>query len=161
MKKDLDIQTLFKENILDGIEHYPEKLRVSKVILYFERRGIFFTKTMIQSYVKIGLLPPLNKQKFYSRNHLVFLALTDALKNTYSLDNLINIFTPIFDLDFDILIALLRAFTKNYNDILKDEHKKLLNRLNQPTEFNANQEHSISYLLTMAKSSAIKDLTCS
>lgn len=161
MKKDLDIQTLIKEDVLSGIEHYPEKLSISKVVLYFERKGIIFTKTMIQNYVKIGILPPLNNKKHYNRSHLVFLALTDILKSTYSLDDLINIFTPIFYLEFDILIALLSASIKNYNDTMVDEYKSLVDKLNQATDFNKDEEKSISYLLTMAKSSAIKDLTCS
>lgn len=72
-----------------------DELTISQVVKFFERQGRNFTKTMIQNYVRVGVLPPPIDKRYYSKNHLVLLALIDNLKEIYSLDEIRTVLGPI------------------------------------------------------------------
>ncbi|MCL2351109.1 MAG: DUF1836 domain-containing protein, partial [Firmicutes bacterium] len=69
---------------LRGIRDYNDELTISQVIRYFGRQGVFFTKPMIQNYVRAGLLPLPREKRYYTRVHMVLLALIESLKKGFS-----------------------------------------------------------------------------
>lgn len=72
-----------------------DELTISQVVKFFERQGRSFTKTMIQNYVRVGVLPPPVDKRYYTKNHLVLLTLIDNLKMIYSLDEIRMVLEPI------------------------------------------------------------------
>lgn len=48
-------------------------------------KDIYFTKTMIQNYNRVGALPPLINNRQYGRVHLVYLYYINLLKSDFSL----------------------------------------------------------------------------
>jgi DNA-binding transcriptional MerR regulator len=72
-----------------------DELTISQVVKFFERQGRSFTKTMIQNYVRVGVLPPPVEKRYYTKNHLVLLTLVDNLKAIYSLEEIRTVLGPV------------------------------------------------------------------
>ena len=72
-----------------------DELTISQVVKFFERQGKEFTKTMIQNYVRVGVLPPPVDKRYYTKNHLVLLTLIDNLKSVYSLEEIRTVLGPV------------------------------------------------------------------
>lgn len=72
-----------------------DELTISQVVKFFEKQGRNFTKTMIQNYVRVGVLPPPIDKRYYTNNHLVLLTLIDNLKAIYSLEEIKRVLEPI------------------------------------------------------------------
>ncbi len=72
-----------------------DELTISQVVKFFEKQGKYFTKTMIQNYVRVKVLPPPVDKRYYTRNHLVLLAIINHLKEIYSLDEIKAVLGPI------------------------------------------------------------------
>jgi DNA-binding transcriptional MerR regulator len=72
-----------------------DELTISQVVKFFEKQGRSFTKTMIQNYIRVGVLPPPVDKRYYTNNHLVLLTLIDNLKDIYSLDEIRTLLEPI------------------------------------------------------------------
>lgn len=70
-------------------------MTISQVVRFFNKQGKNFTKTMIQNYVRVGVLPPPIDRRYYTKNHLVLLTLIDNLKLIYSLDEIKTVLAPI------------------------------------------------------------------
>ena len=77
---------------LSTLGRYSAKLSISQVLAFFDRQGVVMTRTMVQNYVRVGVLPPLVNKRYYSQKHVVLLALIYSLKDTYTLDELSRIF---------------------------------------------------------------------
>lgn len=151
-----------------------DELTISQVVKFFERQGRSFTKTMIQNYVRVGVLPPPVEKRYYTKNHLVLLTLIDNLKAIYSLDEIKTVLMPIRndpDLFEDDIIKATDVY-RNYLAMRKktlDHWKKSLpdlfdkvNRLLEEdrvaeSERNAGAAFMIS-LTIMADTIAMKDL---
>jgi len=65
MSKNIDKEGLMQlaNRIVDKdgqvrIATLSDELTISQVVKFFERQGRSFTKTMIQNYVRVGVLPP-------------------------------------------------------------------------------------------------------
>ena len=82
-------------NILENLKNYSSKMKISQIIIFFQRQNILFTKTMIQNYVRIGLLPPPVEKRYYNKKHIIFLTIINELKAIYSLEEIKNIFISI------------------------------------------------------------------
>lgn len=85
-KNDAKISDIFID-----IDNYKDNLSLSKVIKFFEIKNIYFTKTMIQNYNKIKAIPPLLENRYYTREHLIYLYYIDYLKKDYQIDEIKNI----------------------------------------------------------------------
>jgi DNA-binding transcriptional MerR regulator len=85
---------LEKDNYVK-IATLSDELTISQVVKFFGRQGREFTKTMIQNYVRVGVLPPPVEKRYYTGNHLVLLTLIDSLKSVYSLDEIKMVLEPI------------------------------------------------------------------
>ena len=82
-----------------------DELTISQVVKFFEKQGRSFTKTMIQNYVRVGVIPPPVGKRYYTRNHLILLTLIDNLKSVYSLEE----------------IKVILATVRNEPDIFEDD----------------------------------------
>ncbi len=94
---------------------------------------------MVQNYNRVGALPPLVDNRYYSREHLVYLYYIDMLKSDFSLKEIKDIL-DLLNTDEDILslhskiISLrenVRAYREQYifnikNICKSDEKQRLL-----------------------------------
>lgn len=107
---------------------------MSQVIDLFEKRNIYFTKTTIQNYVRVGVLPPPLNKRYYVKKHLVLLSLLKTLKTVYSLDEIKKVFEPIlrspntFDDDIIDIVdieAIYSNFCNKHIQNLKNDISKI------------------------------------
>jgi len=82
-----------QRDLLGNIMSYNDSMTISQVVKFFERQGVVFTKSMIQHYVRVGVLPPPEDKRRYTRYHLLLLAVIERLKGIYSLDDLSDVFS--------------------------------------------------------------------
>ena len=96
---------------LRDLNNYSKNLTISKVIKFFQRKGIEFTKTMIQNYVRVGAIDPPDGRVYLER-HMKALVMIELLKPVYSLDEIKNIL-KILDAkdDYD---SFLEAYSRSY-----------------------------------------------
>ena len=88
------------EKLIVNVHTVNEEMTISQVIKYFSKYHILFTKTMIQNYIRIGLLPGPVEKRYYTQNHLILLYIIYHLKDCFSLDEMKTVFSPIFkDMD--------------------------------------------------------------
>ncbi len=85
---------MFKKDPLRDLHYYSSTFTISQVVKYFEKQGLVFTKTMIQNYIRVGVLPAPDGRS-YTKRHLMGLTLIDSLKDIYSLDEIKNIFAAL------------------------------------------------------------------
>ncbi|MCX7923749.1 MAG: DUF1836 domain-containing protein [Clostridia bacterium] len=181
MDTNIDKDSLLKlaNNIIDKDDQVKiitlsDELTISQVVKFFERQGRSFTKTMIQNYIRVGVLPPPVDKRYYTKNHLVLLTLIDNLKSIYSLDEIRTVLEPIRnnpDIFEDDIIKTTDVY-KNYLTMRKealdrwkeslpylfDSIKKLLDEDGiKENEKNVATAFMIA-LTTMAETIAMKDL---
>ena len=138
-------------------------MSVSKVIKFFEQRNIYFTKTMLQNYVRVGVLPELLNKRYYQKKHLVFLVLIDSLKSIFSLNELKELFAPFLsnggdesgDSDFDYKL-MVTVFNNVYNQTIMDEAEELQELRNT---LDGSTKDFFCSLNLMSKCLALKDLS--
>jgi len=101
------------KNILTNIHNYNNEMSVSQVIRFFDSFGMDFTKTMIQNYIRVGVLPAPVRKRYYVKSHLILLAIIYELKEIYSLNEIEELFKSYIDPENE---SELVAF---YNEYLK------------------------------------------
>ncbi len=77
------------------IASLSDELTISQVVKFFGKQGRSFTKTMIQNYIRVGVLPPPVDKRYYTRDHLVMLTIIDNLKAIYSLEEIKTVLGPV------------------------------------------------------------------
>ena len=88
-------QAISIEHKIIELHSFNDEMTISQVVNFFERNGYSFTKTMIQNYIRIGVLPPPVNKRNYTKNHLLLLALIYRLKAVFSLDEIKEVLMPI------------------------------------------------------------------
>lgn len=148
-------------NILKNIESYNDEMTISQVVRFFERQGINFTKTMIQNYVRVGILPPPIDRRYYIKKHLILLTIINSLKEVYSLEEIGNIFKPImndsdtFDDDIIDMGYIYNEYILLYEKFIKEFNKSipgLLDMVSDTTskfDINEKDKDSVSFFLIM------------
>lgn len=122
---------VFQSDALENMQHYNDEMTISQVVRFFERRGIDFTKTMIQNYVRVNVMPPPVDKRHYIKDHLILLTLINNLKNIYSLDDIKKLFTPIlkdistFDDDMIDMNTIYDIYLKSYEASIEDWKSEL------------------------------------
>lgn len=182
MMKIIDKETLMKRanEIIDKdgqvkISTLSDELTISQVVKFFERQGRSFTKTMIQNYVRVGVLPPPIEKRYYTKNHLVLLTLIDNLKTIYSLDEIKTVLTPIRNnpeiFEDDIIkttdvyknyLAMRKEILGKWKESLPgmlDNINRLLNEDGVKEEEKNTAAAFMTALTIMAETIAMKDLT--
>ncbi|MGL4344293.1 MAG: DUF1836 domain-containing protein [Cellulosilyticaceae bacterium] len=86
---------LLKQHETIKIDPTNEEMTISQVIKFFVKYDLQFTKTMIQNYIRIGLLPGPVQKRYYTENHLMLLFLIYHLKEGFSLEEIKKVFAPI------------------------------------------------------------------
>ena len=84
-------------DILQDISQYNQQISISQVVTFFNRKGLTLTKSMIQNYVRDGLLPPPVNKRYYTPKHMAALALIARLKTVYDLPSIKAALTPLMD----------------------------------------------------------------
>ena len=119
-------KTVVEDDIYIDLNSFHEELMISQVVRFFERHGRKFTKTMIQNYVRVGIIPPPVEKRYYTRNHLILLTLIDNLKSAYSLDEIKLMLAPIlkdpntFEDDIINVQDLYNEYMNSYNKTLNN-----------------------------------------
>ena len=85
------------QDILHDIHQYNHHLTISQVVTFFDRKGRKITKSMIQNYVRDGLLPPPVNKRRYTHNHLATLALIDELKSVFEMIHIKSVLLPLME----------------------------------------------------------------
>ncbi|MCL1995226.1 MAG: DUF1836 domain-containing protein [Defluviitaleaceae bacterium] len=118
---------------LSNLSSYSDRISISQVIVFFGRMGITFTKTTIQNYVRVGVLPPLTEKRFYGKKHIVFLTLISFLREIYSLDEIKAIFALLGDVDDRLTLEIYNTYVSLYQKV-QEEFKLTINYIEESTE---------------------------
>jgi len=154
-----------------------DELTISQVVKFFERQGRSFTKTMIQNYVRVGVLPPPVDKRYYTKNHLIMLTLIDNLKSIYSLEEIKSVLQPIarnpevFEDDIidtssvykNYVTMRKEAFSK-WRESLPDLIDKVDELINESDVEDTERETAMAFMIAltiMAETIALKDMTAS
>lgn len=113
------------EHKIIKLHSFNEEMTISQVVSFFKRKGYYFTKTMIQNYIRIGVLPPPVNKRNYTKNHLLLLALIYRLKTVFSLDEIKQVFMPILKQSDTFEDDLIK--TEQLYDTYHSLHTKALN----------------------------------
>lgn len=101
---------LYLDQVVNYLEKYLGKFNLNK-------EDKIITKTMINNYVKLGIMPAPDKKK-YSREHIAYLIVICALKQIYSISDigkLISLTIEYFELSkaYNRFCANLEVSVKN------------------------------------------------
>lgn len=151
-----------------------DELTISQVVKFFEKQGRSFTKTMIQNYIRVGVLPPPVEKRYYTKDHLVLLTLIDNLKAIYSLDQIKTIFQPIrndpqiFEDDmlkiidvYNNYLTMRKIFLDRWKDALPGVYDDIGKLLDTGEVREQDKEMVTSFMVTltiMAETIAMKEL---
>ena len=130
----LDYETL-------DLHTFNDEMTISQVVRFFERNGYTFTKTMIQNYIRIGVLPPPVNKRYYTKKHLMLLSLIYRLKTVFSLEEIKVVFMPIlkqsntFDDDLINTKTLYKAYQSLQMKVLKEWEEYLPDNIQLTNEF--------------------------
>jgi len=168
-------KNILRHDVLSNIGQYNDEMTISQVVRFFERHGLDFTKTMIQNYVRVGVLPPPVDKRYYVKNHLILLTLIHHLKDIYSLDDIKRLLHPVskdletFEDDvidvaaiYDIYIGLchraIHKWEKELPELIATVRDKVDNRENVYEGERDTVYFFITVLTLMAQSIATKQL---
>jgi DNA-binding transcriptional MerR regulator len=138
----------------DKLRGYNDEMTISQVVKFFERHGIFFTKTMIQNYVRVEVLPPPADKRYYTKKHLLFLYMIDGLKNVYSLEEIKKAFAPVI-LSFDTsdMYMIYNRYAAFYESFIR-EHELWREHITAEIEETASGAETKAFLQTLSLVSA-------
>ena len=117
---------LRQRNLLRDVMSYNDSMTISQVIKFFERQGVVFTKPMIQHYVRIGVIPPPEDKRRYTRLHLLMLSILEQLKGIYALDDIAPAFSGFTSAD--VLIKLYQEFAASAVDLWRETLEALIGK---------------------------------
>jgi DNA-binding transcriptional MerR regulator len=82
---------------LNDLHNYPDTMKISQLMKFFEKKGIGITRAMIQNYVRDGLLPPPVNKRIYTHKHLAALVTIDRLKSVFDIPMIKAVLSPYLD----------------------------------------------------------------
>ena len=85
------------QNILQDIHQFNPQLSISNMLKLLERKGVILSKSMVQNYVRDGLLPPPVNKRYYTHKHLAALTLINSLKTVYEMSDIKTVLVPLMD----------------------------------------------------------------
>ena len=143
---------------LDQVVNYLEK-HLGQYNVNEEDKII--TKTMINNYVKLGIMPAPEKKK-YSREHMLTLIFIYYFKNILSISDISSILNPITDKYFgnkegfnmlDIYEEVFKLSTGESEKLLKDLAKKYYHASHTFSDFPDEDKeflHSFSFICSLS-----------
>lgn len=137
----MDQLTSFIESELSKTKRYPD----DKIM----------TKTMVNNYVKNGLIPPPDKKR-YSKDHILLLTFIYYFKNFMSMNDIEKLLVPIEEAYFDNSSASGISLTDIYNKmfslqedqieaITKDIEEKYTAAMNAFPECSGSESEQLKY----------------
>ena len=99
-------------NTLSDISQYNDRMTISQVIRFLGGNGVCVTKSMVQNYVRDGLLPPPVNGRYYTYRHLVVLVLANYLKTAFDMKTIKSELTALADMagmPLDVYQSLVEA----------------------------------------------------
>ena len=117
---------LRQKDLLRDVMIYNDSMTISQVIKFFERQGLMFTKTMIQHYVRIGVIPPPEDKRRYTRLHLLMLSILEQMKGIYALDDIAAAFSGLTPAG--PLIKLYQEFAASAVDLWRETLEALISK---------------------------------
>lgn len=166
VKMVLGIQENNIKNPLKTLDNYNPRMSVSKVVKFFEKQNIFFTKTMIQNYIRIGVLPELEERRYYTKKHFILLVLIENFKYAFSLDDIKSFFEPFLDAEKSDLIDIEEFYNtyllnkKKEEDIMQLHLKKIYLNFDDFKDKPKDEKILLTSLSLMTKASVSKKLYC-
>lgn len=85
---------------------YSEKMQISQVVMFFEKKGYHITKTMIQNYIRQEVLPPVAGKRYYGKYHILIISMIEIMKKRFSFQEIKAFFE----------IVIPEVFTENSDD---------------------------------------------
>ncbi|MDR1689749.1 MAG: DUF1836 domain-containing protein [Clostridiales bacterium] len=148
----------------EKLKGYNDEMTISQVVKYFERQGLSFTKTMIQNYVRVEVLPPPVNKRYYTKRHLLFLYIIDDLKSVFSLDEIKRVFAPVTadfeNGDMQLIYKCYAQFYENYITRYTESENELKEEIAKLTE-DAPSREVLRSICVMAESAAAKNIATS
>ena len=106
------------QDILRDIHQYNHQLTISQLVTFFERKGVKLTKSMVQNYVRDGLLPPPLGKRYYTHGHLAALALISELKGIYEMAEIKAAMLPLMDNE-GLALETYRQLSTNTEEMMQ------------------------------------------
>jgi len=166
---------ILPKDTLENISQYNDEMTISQVVRFFERQGLDFTKTMIQNYVRVGVIPPPVDKRYYVKNHLILLTLIHNLKGIFSLDEIRRLIHAISrDIDtfeddmidmavvYDIYTEMYHAKVERWEKELPALFRSVRERVDNSKRIHTDEKDPVYFFITaltlMAQSIATKQL---
>jgi len=166
---------ILRHDVLTNIGQYNDEMTISQVVRFFERHGLEFTKTMIQNYIRVGVMPPPVEKRYYVKDHLILLTLIHHLKEIYSLEDIKRLIQPVardentFDDDmidmaaiYNIYVELYQKAIDNWEGELPALVKTVRERVDKSGHVNETEKETVYFFVTvltlMAQSIAAKEM---
>ena len=111
------------QNPLAYINDYNDEMSIAQVVRFFEKQDIHITKTMIQNYVKMGLLPPPKNKRYYVKAHFILITILMQIKDILPLDAMTEIFRPLWEDHSDNLKYIYDAYLRMQEDACNEAAK--------------------------------------
>ena len=152
---------VFQQDALQNMQNYNDEMTISQVVRFFEKQGVEFTKTMIQNYVRVNVIPPPVDKRHYIKDHLILLTLIHNLKNIYSLDDIKKLFRPIlkdistFDDDMVEMNAIYDIYVKSYESATESWQNEIpqmigkIARLVDESGVKENEKEPVCFFMTI------------
>ena len=86
-------------NPLSDIRHYSPTMTITQVLKFCEKKEMNITRSMIQNYIRDGLMPPPVNKRQYTHKHLTLLAMIDRLKTVFDMPTIQAALKPYVDDD--------------------------------------------------------------
>ncbi len=110
------------KDFFNDMNNYRGIFTISQLILLFERKGFYLTKSMIQKYEKYKIIPPV-KGRYYFRQHIFLLVFADCLEKAFDLQEIQVVYENLFEEylnleqeNLDIIERTFLAFCRFYSD---------------------------------------------
>lgn len=100
---------------------FSNRLSISKVIIFFERKNIELNRTTIQNYVRVGILHSLIDKRYYDFSHLIIIYLSHYLKKCFTLKEIAELVTPLHKINCDDVVAYNSGMIKTINKIINSK----------------------------------------
>ena len=148
-------------DVLENMRNYNDEMTISQVVRFFKKQGVEFTKTMIQNYVRVNVLPPPLEKRHYIKDHLILLTLIDNLKDVYSLEDIKNLFSPVskdlstFDDDMIDMNTIYDIYVKSYETSTEDWKKELPEKISkifkivERSEIKEHEKNTVCFFMTI------------
>lgn len=151
---------------ISQVEEFFDK-KLGKSVVDDDEEKKIISKTMIQNYIKDGLIMP-PEGKSYNRGHVILLAIIYNLKSILTIKDIKKLLTPILEkLDmeenddnieciYDTFFSLKESFLDNFSNLLEQDIDLINQKLEGWDHDNYDKIHNILLVLTLVTQANIR-----